>query len=47
MTQGPHVVDDLLARGRCGRAVPGEPCETARLKLKPLDALEEVKRPQR
>jgi hypothetical protein len=37
----------LLARGGCGGAVPGEACETAGLKLEPLDALEEIKRTQR
>src|SRR5712692_5160424 len=41
------VVDDLLARGRCGGAVPGKRCETARLELELLDPLEEIKRTQR
>src|ERR1035437_7781466 len=32
-TEKPNVTDDLLARGRCGRALPGQAREAARLKL--------------
>jgi len=47
VTQRGDIVDDLLARGRCGGAAAGKRCETSRLQFEPLDPLEEIKRTQR
>jgi hypothetical protein len=47
MTQARNLRDHLLSLRRCGRSVAGQGRKTSRFALETLDALEEIKRPQR